>query len=252
MAGEQLCDTVVVTGAGAGIGRAVLEDLLDRGVRVAAVDVDAAALAPLADRGVPVFSADLLDAAAAEQALHAAWDALGTIEGVVNSAGIYPVTPLLDMTLAEWDRVIDLNLRAPFVVGRAAARRMVGAGIAGSIVNISSTAARFSRPGVAHYGASKAGLEQLTRNMAVELAGHGIRVNAVAPGVVGTQTVLDKSRTSGQAEHAAKLARIPLGRIAETADIVPLVRMLLSRATAYCTGSVFLADGGLTLGMSGY
>lgn len=252
MAGEQLCDTALVTGAGAGIGRAVLEDLLDRGVRVAAVDVDAAALAPLADRGVPVFAADLLDPAAAEQAVHAAWGALGSIEGVVNSAGIYPVTPLLDITLAEWDRVIHLNLRAPFVVGRAAARRMVDAGIAGSIVNISSTAARFSRPGVAHYGASKAGLEQLTRNMAVELAGHGIRVNAVAPGVVATQTVLDKSRASGEAEHAAKLARIPLGRIAETADIVPLVRMLLSRATAYCTGSVFLADGGLTLGMSGY
>jgi NAD(P)-dependent dehydrogenase (short-subunit alcohol dehydrogenase family) len=252
MASEQVCDTVLVTGAGAGIGRAVLEDLLERGVRVAAVDVDAAARAPLADRGVPVYTADLLDPAAAEQAVHAAWDALGTLEGVVNCAGIYPVTPLLELPLAEWDRVIHLNLRAPFVVGRAAARRMVDAGIAGSIVNISSTAARFSRPGVAHYGASKAGLEQLTRNMAVELAGHGIRVNAVAPGVVGTQTVLDKSRASGQAEHAAKLARIPLGRIAETADIVPLVRMLLSRATAYCTGSVFLADGGLTLGMSGY
>jgi NAD(P)-dependent dehydrogenase (short-subunit alcohol dehydrogenase family) len=246
------CTTALVTGAAAGIGRAVVDDLLERGTRVAALDVDAAALAPLEARGVEVFAVDLLDATAAEQAVDAAWAALGCIEGVVNSAGIYPVTPLLEMAVAEWDRVIHLNLRAPFVVGRAAARHMVAAGIAGRIVNISSTAAGFSRPGVAHYGASKAGLNQLTRNMAVELARHGIRVNAVAPGVVGTQTVLDKASSAGEAEHAAKLARIPLGRIAEVADIVPLVRMLLSAETAYCTGSVFLADGGLTLGMSGY
>lgn len=246
------CASALVTGAGAGIGRAVAEDLLERGVRVAALDVDAAALAPLAGRGVATFAVDLLDAWAAEQAVDTAWDALGAVEGVVNSAGIYPVTPLLEMPVEEWDRVLHLNLRAPFVVGRAAARRMVAAGVAGRIVNISSTAAGFSRPGVAHYGASKAGLNQLTRNMAVELAAHGIRVNAVAPGVVGTQTVLDKAASSGQAEHEAKLARIPLGRIAGTGDIVPLVRMLLSQETAYCTGSVFLADGGLTLGMTGY
>jgi len=246
------CTTALVTGAAAGIGLAVVDDLLARGARVAALDVDAVALAALRDRGVQVFAVDLLDAKAAEQAVDAAWDALGSIEGVVNSAGIYPVTPLLEMAVEEWDRVIHLNLRAPFVVGRAAARRMVAAGVKGRIVNISSTAAGFSRPGVAHYGASKAGLNQLTRNMAVELAPHGIRVNAVAPGVVGTQTVLDKAASFGQAEHEAKLARIPLGRIAETADIVPLVRMLLSQETAYCTGSVFLADGGLTLGMTGY
>jgi NAD(P)-dependent dehydrogenase (short-subunit alcohol dehydrogenase family) len=247
-----ICKTALVTGAAAGIGRAVVEDLVSNGVRVAALDVDADGLASLDASNVHTITVDLLDAQAADSAVNAAWDALGNIEGVVCSAGIYPVIPLLELEVETWDRVIGLNLRAPFVVGRAAARRMVDAGVAGRIVNISSTAATFCRPGVAHYGASKGGLNQLTRDMAVELAPHGIRCNCVAPGVVGTETVLKKAAGAAVEEHQAKLARIPLGRIAETDDIVPLVRMLLSEETAYCTGSVFLADGGLTLGMNGY
>ena len=246
------CNAALVTGAAAGIGRAVVEDLLERGARIAALDLDEPGLTGLADRGAHPIGVDLRDAAAAEQAVEAAWRALGGFDGVVCSAGIYPMTPLLALDVAEWDRVLGLNLRAPFVVGRAAARHMVEAGTEGSIVNVSSTAATFCRPGVAHYGASKAGLNQLTRNMAIELAPHRIRVNAVAPGLVGTDTVLRQAAASGKAEHEAKLARIPLGRIAETADIVPLVRLLLSGDTAYCTGSVFLADGGITLGMSEY
>ena len=244
--------TALVTGAAAGIGRAVVEDLLARGVRVAALDVDAAGLDTLAGEGAHPVEVDLLDARAAERAVDDAWLALGSVEGVVCSAGIYPVTPLLDLDVDEWDRVLALNLRAPFVVGRATARRMIASGIAGRLVNISSTAATFWRPGVAHYGASKAGLNQLTRDMAVELAPHGIRVNAVAPGVVGTRTVLEKAEGAARAEHEAKLARIPLRRIAETGDIVPLVRLLLCDESAYCTGSILLADGGMTLGMSTY
>ena len=216
------------------------------------LDRDTQGLATLDGDAVHSIPVDLLDADAAEAAVSNAWQALGTIEAVVNCAGMYPVTPLLDMEVAEWDEVQSLNLRAPFIVGRAAARRMVAASLDGRIVNISSTAATFCRPGVAHYGASKAGLNQLTRDMAIELAPHGIRVNAVAPGVVGTQTVLRGAATAGKAEHEAKLARIPLGRIASTDDIVPLVMLLLSPASAYCTGSVLIADGGLTLGLNSY
>lgn len=248
----QPCATALVTGAAAGIGRAVVDDLVARSVRVAALDIDGEGLSRIASSDVYPITVDLLDADAAERAVHEAWDAIGPIEGVVCSAGIYPVIPLFDLDVATWDRVLGLNLRAPFIVGRAAARRMVDAGIAGRIVNISSTAATFCRPGVAHYGASKGGLNQLTRDMAVELAPHGIRCNCVSPGVVGTETVLAKAAGAAADEHRAKLERIPLGRIADTADIVPLVRMLLSDETAYCTGSVFLADGGLTLGMNRY
>lgn len=246
------CATALVTGAASGIGRAVLEELVARGVRVAALDRDATGLATLDGNAVHGMVVDLLDADAAGKAVMDAWNSLGQIEGVVNCAGIYPVTPLLDMDVAEWDQVLHLNLRAPFVVGREAARLMVDASLAGRIVNISSTAASFCRPGIAHYGASKAGLNQLTRDMAIELAPHGIRVNAVAPGVVGTETVLRGAAGGGKTEHEAKLARIPLGRIAGTDDIVPLVMMLLSQDSAYCTGSILLADGGLTLGLNSY
>jgi len=246
------CATALVTGAAAGIGRAVVDALSAAGVRIAALDCDATGLAALEGIAVHRVTVDLLDAAAADRAVGEAWRALGSIEGVVNCAGIYPVTPLLDIAVEEWDRVLNLNLRAPFIVARAAARQMIEAKIAGRIVNISSTAATFCRPGIAHYGSSKAALNQLTRDMAIELAAHGIRVNAVAPGVVATATVMEAAAAAGKAEYEAKLARIPLQRVAETADIVPLVMLLLSQASAYCTGSVLVADGGLTLGLNGY
>ena len=246
------CATAIVTGAAAGIGRAVVAALSAVGVRIAAIDRDADGLAAIQLANVHPVVVDLLDPTAAESAVAEAWAALGSIEGVVNCAGIYPVTPLMDLPVAEWDQVLNLNLRAPFLIGRAAARKMIEQQITGRIVNISSTAATFCRPGIAHYGSSKAGLNQLTRDMAIELAPHGIRVNAVAPGLVATETVIAGAVQGGQAEHEAKLARIPLGRVAQTDDIVPLILMLLSEASSYCTGSILLADGGMTLGLNRY
>jgi NAD(P)-dependent dehydrogenase (short-subunit alcohol dehydrogenase family) len=246
------CETALVTGAAAGIGRALTRALRDAGVRVAALDRDAEGLATLRGERVHPVVVDLLDPVAAQAAVEHAWSALGRIEGVASCAGIYPVTPLMDLAVEEWDRVLALNLRAPFIVGRGAARLMVEHGVRGRIVNISSTAATFCRPGVAHYGSSKAGLNQLTRDMAIELAPHGIRVNAVAPGLVATEKVMQVAAEQGKAEHEAKLARIPLGREAGTEDIVPLIMMLLGDASAYCTGSVLLADGGMTLGLNRY
>jgi len=117
-------------------------------------------------------------------------------------------------------------------------------------VNISSTASRLARPGIAHYGASKGALNQLTAVAAVELAPHGIRVNAVLPGVVGTERVHENAATDrGRAEHEAKLARIPLARLAEPAEVVGVVLFLLSPDAAYCTGALFTVDGGFTLGI---
>ena len=164
------CATAIVTGAAAGIGRAVVAALSAVGVRIAAIDRDADGLAAIQLANVHPVVVDLLDPTAAESAVAEAWAALGSIEGVVNCAGIYPVTPLMDLPVAEWDQVLNLNLRAPFLIGRAAARKMIEQQITGRIVNISSTAATFCRPGIAHYGSSKAGLNQLTRDMAIELA----------------------------------------------------------------------------------
>lgn len=228
----------LVTGAASGIGREIAAALTDRGANVMASDrADADLRKP-----------DQVDALAA-----AAFDHFGKLDGLVNCAGIYPVTPFLDMTVEEWDAVLETNLRGPFLMTQAVARRMVEAGAGGRIVNISSTASTLARPGVAHYGASKAGLNQLTRVLAVELAPHDIRVNAILPGVIGTERVLDAMADPAvQQENDAKLARIPLGRLGEPRELIPLTLFLLSAESSYCTGGLYTVDGGFTLGMPGY
>ncbi|HEX9841190.1 MAG TPA: SDR family oxidoreductase, partial [bacterium] len=174
-------------------------------------------------------------------------------DGLVNCAGIYPVTPLLELTAEEWAQVIGTNLSGPFLVTREFARRLIADRRPGQVVNISSTASRLARPGIAHYGSSKAGLNQLTAIMAIELAPHGIRVNAVLPGVIGTEAVLAATRTpAGAVENEAKLRKIPQGRLGEPRDIAEMVAFLLSPASGYCTGGLFTVDGGFTLGIPAY
>ena len=165
---------VLVTGATAGIGLATARLLLAEGRPVVAVDLDPA---PLEGDAVSI-RADLSDPAGVERAAAEALAAQPDISGLVNCAGIYPVTPMLEMTAAEWDAVLGLNLRAPFLLTQALARRWRQTGAGGVVVNVASTAMTLARPGVAHYAASKAGLAQLTRVMAVELAPLGVRVNA--------------------------------------------------------------------------
>lgn len=252
-------ETVLVTGAASGIGRALVEALARDGARVILSDVDAPGLekarAELAASGARVWAipADVTRPDEVARMAARAFEEAGPVTGLVNCAGVYPVTPSLELGPDEWDHVLAVNLRGPFLVTQAVARRMIQAGVHGSVVNVSSTASRLARPGIAHYGASKAGLNQLTAVLAVELAAHGIRVNAVLPGVIGTERVLAATRQpDGRAEHAAKLARIPLARIGEPADVVNLALFLLSPASAYCTGGLFTVDGGFTLGIPSY
>lgn len=246
---------VLVTGAAAGIGLATSRCLLGAGAAVVMCDVDADRLRSAASElarsgGSPhCIVADLGTASEIERAAAEA----GVLDGLVNCAGIYPVTPALELTADEWDRVLTLNLRAPFLLSTAVARRMIAAGRGGSIVNVSSTASTLARPGIAHYGASKAGLNQLTRVLAVELAPHRIRVNAVLPGVIATDTVKQTlADPAARAEMQAKQARIPMGRLGEPEEIAELVAFLLSDAASYTTGGLFTADGGFSLGISRY
>jgi NAD(P)-dependent dehydrogenase (short-subunit alcohol dehydrogenase family) len=248
-------ERVLVTGAASGIGFAIARKLIALGSTVVMNDLNLAGLARARDElaappnAVQLVAGDLTDDNMIAQIAERA----GPLTGLVNCAGIYPVTPLPDLPAAEWDRVIDLNLRAPFLLSQAVARRMIAGKRNGAIVNISSTASLLARPGIAHYGASKAGLNQLTRILAVELAAYDIRVNAILPGVIATDTVIATLSTpEARAEMDAKQARIPLGRLGRPEEIAEFAAFLLSNAASYATGGLYVVDGGFSLGMARY
>jgi len=234
----------LVTGASGGLGRHFARVLREAGAAVAlgarrpdSVAADVAALGA----GAMAVSLDVTDAASAAAALDAVEARFGTVDLLVNNAGIAATKPFLDHTVEEWDRVLDVDLRGAFLVGQAAAKRMVAAGKGGAIVNIASILAERVIPGVAGYTAAKAGLVHLTRQMAVELARHRIRVNALAPGYVATEINRDFFASEpGQ----AMIRRIPQRRIGTVQDLTGPLLLLASEAGAHMTGSVVTVDGG--------
>ncbi len=253
----EVVDPVVITGTSSGIGRATAQLLLSSGVLVAGIDRDPAPdtwpeLTPdLRQNFLPVI-ADLTDPAQVHRAVSDVTRALPEIGGLVNCAGIYPVTPMLEMSVSEWDDVLSINLKAPFLMTQAMARHWQQNARGCKVVNVASTAAYLARPGTAHYAASKAGLIQLTKVMAIELAPLGIQVNAVAPGLIGTERVMAHATGAGSAEHQAKLARIPARREGQPTEVARTIRWLLSSDTDYATGAVLTLDGGFSLGIPSY
>jgi NAD(P)-dependent dehydrogenase (short-subunit alcohol dehydrogenase family) len=167
---------------------------------------------------------------------------LGELTVLVNNAGIFPRSPVLDLEEAEWQRVQDVNLKGTFLCAQAAARVMRERGAGGRIVNVTSGAAFVSSPQGAAYAASKAGIVAFTRVLALELAADKITVNAVAPGF--TDTAQPRSFFSDE-DLAAIAKRIPAGRLAEPEEIVPAVLFLCSEAAAYVTGQTIHVNGGL-------
>jgi NAD(P)-dependent dehydrogenase (short-subunit alcohol dehydrogenase family) len=250
---------VLVTGASRGIGRAVVGDLLSRGARVAACARGGGGLERLRSEESPTgerllcTAGDVSRQADVEHLVGSCMERFGRVDGLVNNAGLYPVTSLMDLEEDEWDRVLGANLKGPYLATRAVAREMVALGRGGRIVNVSSTASRVARPGVAHYASSKAGLNMLTRVLAVELAPHGIRVNAVLPGLIDTEGVREVLvDEAARAEHRTKKARIPLGDQGRPEDVVEAVRYFLSPRSRYCTGTLLVVDGGYSLGIPSY
>jgi NAD(P)-dependent dehydrogenase (short-subunit alcohol dehydrogenase family) len=169
---------------------------------------------------------------------------VGRIDFLINNAGIFPRVPFLDMREEDWDRVLDVNLKGAFFCAQAAARAMIETGAAGGIVNLSSRALAGGTAHSTHYASSKAGILGLTRAMALELAPHGLRVNAIAPGLVDTA----QPRYGNSEEQIAAMASaIPLGRMGQPADIADMAVFLCSDKAAWITGQVMHVNGGTYL-----
>ncbi|MDO8211702.1 SDR family NAD(P)-dependent oxidoreductase [Conexibacter sp. CPCC 206217] len=241
----------LVTGARQGVGRALALALARAGARVALTSRDAASLRELGRELEPLGAEPLLlgleltDAAAPARAVEAVIERWGRLDVLVNNAGLSIRGPAVDYAVAEWDEVFATNLRGPFLLAQAAARAM---GDGGRIVNVSSTYARVAVAERAAYAASKAGLEQLTRALAVEWAARGITVNAIAPGATPTQT---RRAVLGTAEAArARAAEIPLGRLGSADDLAGALLLLTGPAGAFITGQTIVVDGGYTLGVA--
>ena len=244
---------VLVTGAAQGIGFAIAKHFFVAGGRVALNDrtpelvADGLArLVPGVDKRVLSCPADVTDSAQVRWMIDQIVDAWGKIDLVINNAGVYPNHLVLEMKEEDWDRVMDVNAKGIFLVSQNAARHMVMSGNPGQIINISSGSYHNARVGSAHYCASKAAGIMFTKVLAMELAPYGIRVNAVAAGLIEVD-----SATLEEDYKKATLQQIPCGRLGRPEDVAEAVFSLATLATDYVTGAVLAVDGGLALGRYG-
>lgn len=240
---------VVVTGAGSGIGRATAHAFARAGARVLGIGrrKDALEKTAAGHPEIAVHPADLNDPGAPQEAIDAAIDRWGQVDILVNNAGATKIMPLAHTTAAGIAALFDLNVVAPSLLAHAALPHLRRS--RGSIVNVSSTYGHRPLPGAAHYAASKAALEQLTRSWALELAADDVRVNALAPGPTESQALAAAGLPDPAIEEIKReeAARIPLGRRGDPEEVATWILRLADPASTWLTGQILTVDGGLEL-----
>lgn len=246
--------TALITGGATGLGLAIARKLGEAGARIALNDLVVertnVACRQLVERGFDsvAFPADVRDRTAVDAMVAAVCARFGAPDIFVANAGLYPVSPFLEMGEDEWDRVLDTNLKGAFLSCQAVARAMIAAGKHGRIITMSSGAANHAIWGWSHYCASKAAVVMLTRAMALELGEHGIRANAVLPGYID---VAEGGAHLSEAYKAGARAAAPLGRPGAPEDIANAVLLLASPLADFVSGASLSVDGGSGAGRSG-
>lgn len=248
----------IVTGGALGIGFGIVTRLVEAGAEVMVLDMNEKALADVPNRlkggKVRTLALDISREEGWERAVKACVDDFGKLDILVNNAGIYPQVPMMKMEPALFEKVLSVNLKGLAFLSKAAAQQMIKQGKGGAIVNIASIdSVHPSMVGLAAYDASKGGVLSFTKNFAVEVAPHGIRVNAIAPGGINTEGTAKPLEGSGMSPAQMKammdgfMARIPMKRMGEPDDIAKVALFLASDAAGYMTGSLVVVDGGMLL-----
>ena len=233
----------IVTGGAQGIGEACIRRFAREGAKVVVADIhDTRGAALASELGGLYVHCDVGVKTQVDALVARTMEAYGRIDVLVNNAGIFKTADFLDVTEADFDEVLRINLKGSFLVGQAVAREMAKAG-KGSIVNMSSVNAVLTIPTISSYNVSKGGINQLTRVMALVLADKGVRVNAVAPGTIATELAYKAVLTSEEAKTKV-MSRTPMKRLGEPSEVADIVAYLASDAASYITGEIVVVDGG--------
>lgn len=240
----------IITGAGSGIGQGIAKRLGCEGAKVIVDYVGTPEGAEETERAIQeaggegqIVRADVTKMNEIDCLVNTAWERFGSADILINNAGVEKRSEFWDTTEADYDLVMNVNLRGPFFLTQAFVRKLRGAKKPGRIVNISSVHEDMVFPGFDSYACSKGGMRMLMRNLAVELGPLGITVNNVAPGAIATP--INKSLLANKEQLEALLHNIPLGRMGTPDDVAGLVAFLVSDDAGYITGSTFVVDGGL-------